>query len=390
MSYGRILSRKNSAKVLSVAALSLMLVQSSCGVTDSADWSFVGGNPTIPGGGNQQNPIPSDPSNPSTKRRRALVIGLDGTTGNQFYDATYLKNKARNLLELMLSGKYAACTQDTDPRCAKTHQGPRYQSGYQWKTGPGWASVLTGAQNFHHLIKNNSHHDLKIFSTSSLSYPTFLKRAKDHGLKTAAGGVATFVTARKGKSVEPGVLDYECGSGSHGPTVGVDDLQSCNLDARLSLNGEDQARDSKLSKWMEAKIQDSSSDIVMGVFDQIDSTGHAHGFDSNHAYISAIANADILVGNLINAVKVAISQRGEEWLVIVTSDHGGHRILFWGDHGDVVDEDEVIPFIVTTFGSERPLSDLIYPVTHMDVHPTLMHWFGIDATQTDGLVQGIR
>ena len=64
--------------------------------------------------------------------------------------------------------------------------------------------------------------------------------------------------------------------------------------------------------------------------------------------------------------------------------------LLWGNH-DVVDhDDDQIPFVIKTFGTSTPLRDLTYPVTHMDVHPTVEAWFGLPLTPgLDGHVQGV-
>jgi predicted AlkP superfamily pyrophosphatase or phosphodiesterase len=128
----------------------------------------------------------------------------------------------------------------------------------------------------------------------------------------------------------------------------------------------------------------------MGVFDRIDSEGHAHGFDSNNSYFNAISATDSLIGPLISAVYAREKTGNEEWMVIVTSDHGGHREFFWGNHGVIYDEDEVIPFGMTLIGSDQKLKNFRYPVTHMDTHPTVMRWLGVQFDSVDGKVQGIE
>ncbi len=366
----------------------ILLTLGSC---QSVESSSTQSQAVPPGGTNDKSPsVPVAPV-PLQKKRRVLIIGLDGTTGNQFHQAVWQKNRAPHLKALLEKGKYTTCTSDTDPLCARAHRGHRWGSEYVWKTGPGWASVITGVESVKHQVKDNGHDFFTVFSETSKTYPTLFKIARAHGLKTAAGGVGSFMTSRDKGKVHSGVTDYECGHGKNGPLVMPESTQSCNLDYRYGGDNKDYLRDSKLAQWMATQIKNPQVDLVMGVFDKIDAEGHAHGFDSNNSYFNAISAADELVGVLINAVNESMNSNPEEWLIMVTSDHGGHRIVFFlGDHGTVYDEDEVIPFSVTLLGSSVTLKGFHYPVTHMDVHSTSLRWLGVNPANVDGQVQGIQ
>ncbi len=62
-----------------------------------------------------------------------------------------------------------------------------------------------------HGVAGNAFERQSAFAEASRAHPTFFKRLRDLGLRTAAGGVANFLTSAKGEKVEPGVLDFECG-----------------------------------------------------------------------------------------------------------------------------------------------------------------------------------
>lgn len=327
---------------------------------------------------------------PPTLRRRALIIGLDGTTGNQFNYQVFSQNKAPNLKDMLLKGKFTICESDRDTRCARTHSGPRFNGDYQWLTGPGWASVLTGVDNKRHGVKDNNDASLKAFTRSTRQYPSLFARAKKFGRKTAAAGVGAFLSSRNNNKVYYGVTDYECGFSQSGPAVNFDAETSCNLDYRKSFNSTDPERDNRLTEWMLSKINDPTIDITMGVFDIIDTVGHSNGFDNNDNYLQAISDTDTRIGHILNAIKLRAPLHNEEWLVMLTSDHGGHRIGLWGDHGKNLFADEVVPFAMATYGSEKRLTPLIYPVTHMDIHPTVMYWFKIPSIGVDGHIQGLQ
>ncbi len=326
---------------------------------------------------------------PLNKKRRALIIGLDGTAGQVLDRRVWRDKKAPALHEIMSTGKYTNCIHDQDDQCARAHSGPLFDVDFYWKTGPGWTSVVTGVDSLRHGVKYNDDKSLRAFSESSKSFPSFFKRAKDAGLKTAAAGVGAFVSGPGKKKPYWGAIDYECGYRDVGPNVDLDAKSSCNLDYRVSFPMQDPDRDAMTAAAVIGYINNSAVDIIMGHFDHIDGTGHDKGFDENKSYLKAISTTDALIDRVMRALKSRAARENEEWLVVVTADHGGHRIALWGDHGRFANRDNAIPFAVSLFGSDTRLGDLKYPVTHMDVHPTVMHWFGISSPQVDGKVQAL-
>jgi len=104
---------------------------------------------------------------------------------------------------------------------------------------------------------------------------------------------------------------------------------------------------------------------------------------------SQVGVVDQQIGQMLAAVKDAVKTRNESWIVVVTSDHGGHNM----SHGDGWIEDEAVPFIVATYGPDSPakFNPLVTP-RHYDVMPTVLAWLGVNATSDipiDGRVQGI-
>lgn len=328
----------------------------------------------------------------SGKTRRALVIGIDGARGDLIYNQAWVQQRAPNLQKLMASGKFAVCKDVYDTQCARTHSGPKTGRGFQWLTAPGWASVLTGVDNSKTQVFDNRDASFLNFMKSTKTYPTFLKRLRDEaGVKVAASGVGAFMVSAHKKDIKAGIVDYECDS-PEARTMRISPAMtsSCNLDERRAGNSDDSKRDSKMTEWMKQQMANPQMGLVMGVFDQVDEAGHEHGFGSNKYYTGAIAATDGLIGDLMTVVKTRALQEGEEWLVILTSDHGGHRLLTFGMHDTWPDHDTAVPFVVATLGiSLPPLKDLTYPVTQMDTHATVMQWFGKESPKSDGRVQGL-
>lgn len=333
----------------------------------------------------------------SFAKRRVLVIGIDGATGNQLHYRALIQKKMPATAQLMHEGIYAPCINDDhpaygghkDPRCARAHSGPKSGSEFQWLTGPGWLSVLTGVDNNLHGVKDNKPESLAAYVQVRDRYPTFMMRAKESGLKTAAGGVANFLTSTGDKS-KPGILDYECGvKSSFWSTVKNSANSSCNLNVRMANDNNSATRDKKLAQFTLKQIQDEQMDVIMSVFDGVDHAGHRYGFTSNDGYLAAFSEVDRLIKPLLETVKSRAQKKSEEWLVILTSDHGGHKVLLWGLHDQREGEDDAIPFIVTTYGTGKKLQSLRYPVTHMDVHPTILAFLGQKSEYVSGRIQGI-
>lgn len=333
------------------------------------------------------------------QRFRALVIGIDGMKGPQFYQRVFDDNKASNLKSIADQGQFAVCTSILDSHCARTHSGPRLGLGYSWVTSSGWAAVLTGVNTDKHLVKDNEYESQAVFAQTTKSYPTFFSQLKQRGFITAAAGVGNYISATgsDGLGVSPGIIDYECGLNPESKRSSVDATaaSSCNIDYRQSFHGDDENRDINLTNWLVKMVDtdgDNSPDMIMGVYDTVDDAGHRFNYSSNPGYLNAITTADSEIGNVIDVIKKRVAEKNEVWLVIVTSDHGGHGDLHGGGaHNYIFFHDEVVPLVVGVFGNHVKLNNR-GPISarnakQMDVSPSVLHWFGVSQTVTDGTVR---
>jgi len=77
-----------------------------------------------------------------------------------------------------------------------------------------------------------------------------------------------------------------------------------------------------------SEIQDPASDIVMVTLDACDYAGHYQGGFGNYnqVYIDAFVASEHYAYDLIQAVKARPAYANEDWLIIVTTDHGGWRM----------------------------------------------------------------
>lgn len=317
--------------------------------------------------------------------KRVLVIGIDGLKGTELDNVIFKKQQAPTIHKLMKHGRYTRCRSITDPFCAHTHDGFRIGPDYSWVTASGWVTVITGVNTIKHQVKGNAHEEQSVFFKSSQHYPSFFTYAQQDGLTTAASGVGCFLTSNSDGHQSNGITDYECGIGDVGPLVEPDATSSCNLDSRLSLHNHDPDRDLKLSQWLVTQIQ-GNTDVIMGVFDQVDSAGHHYGFGNNTGYHQAIIDVDAKLEKVMLEVSKRVIGFDESWLIVLTSDHGGHQT----SHDRGLFDDEVIPFIVAIYdnhfcSTRLNVGHLGKNIRQMDAAATILDWLDINGKALDGV-----
>ncbi len=118
-------------------------------------------------------------------------------------------------------------------------------------------------------------------------------------------------------------------------------------------------------------MQDPATDVVMTFYSDTDVAGHSCGFSPTApCYIAAIEKADGQIGQIMTAIKARPTFASEDWLVVLTSDHGG---LGTG-HSGGLPEQRTIPFIVA-----GPLATTVLPQANprqVDVAATVLSYFG--------------
>ncbi len=112
-----------------------------------------------------------------------------------------------------------------------------------------------------------------------------------------------------------------------------------------------------------ALIQEKAPDFVFLYLGWPDSAGHTSGWMSE-AYLEAVAGSWKQVERVMAAV-------GDEYVTIITADHGGHDL----GHGTEREDDMTIPIFLygTPFAHNREL----HGVSIMDIAPTVTDLLGI-------------
>jgi len=182
-------------------------------------------------------------------------------------------------------------------------------------SGPGWSTVLCGVWPDKHRSTDN-----RFLITDYERYPslfTLAKRARPD-LRTAYFG-------------------------NWGP-IGERILAKDPIDVRVSLA--DTKNDAPQTAACVEKLRsDERLDLVFFYLGEVDEVGHATGFHRDSAaYRAAVARADARVGEVLEAMRARPGFAREDWLVILTTDHGGTIDL---NHGRDIAEHRTIPFVVS-------------------------------------------
>ncbi len=272
---------------------------------------------------------------PAGAPRRVLVVGVDGLRPDALTRAT--------------TPVFDACSR----HAAWSLSAQTQQRGGETSSSPGWVSVLTGVDGDKHGIATN-----RTPGRPNARYPTFLLRARQRlGVRTAA---AVMWGPLLDRFIEPEALDDRV------------------------LGGQGEVTD-RMAGW----LRSGAHQLHFVHLDGPDLAGHAEGFSPDvPAYVAAVEQADRTVGRLLDALLERPGVGGEEWLVVMTSDHGGEGT----GHGAWSAACETIPLIVSGPGvrPERLAPGLF---DHMAVHPTVLAFLGLfprRAWGLDGQVIGVR
>ena len=263
---------------------------------------------------------------------RVLAIGIDGLRP----DALKAANTP-NLDKLIENGAFSDITQIL---------GERYQKN-DTISGPGWSSYLTGVWADKHGVHDNS-----FKGKNYEEYPHFFAYVKK---QFPAARTASFV-------------DW----------TPIDEHVVSHADVRKSYPAKGaegySEQDDVIAKDTAKHLSEANSHAVMVYFGAVDETGHRYGFHPTvEQYISAIETVDQHVGKLMSALQSRNDHGTENWLILVSTDHGGQGLGHGGGHK--------VPEIRTTFlivsGSDAQLGKIDEQTYVVDLSVTALTHLGV-------------
>lgn len=222
---------------------------------------------------------------------KVLVIGIDGCRS----DVLEIANTP-NIDNLIANGYYSPDGLNNDITIS----------------GPGWSAIICGVRSNKHGVTDNS------FSGSNYGqYPDFLKRIKLYNPALFTASIVHW------NPINDQIIDNIA-------------------DFKRSV-----ATDQAVEDEAVQLVSNQNPDAIFLHFDDPDGAGHAGGFAANNAnYITQIEEVDSHVGAIMDAIADRPNYDNEDWLILLTPDHGG----LGNSHGGSSIEEEKVFFIASGDG----------------------------------------
>lgn len=229
--------------------------------------------------------------------KKAIIIGYDGCRADVLVAMNNENSAISSMLNDGASINLAYCGGVNYPA----------ENTQDTSTAPGWCSILTGVWASEHGITANS-------ITKSLDHKTLLTTLVEDGIIDSS----TFITRWKGH--------FDRKNATYNDEKAY--CEENNLNVSFKRCKDDEASHEFTLNEVNKK---DCADFIFVIYEPTDSTGHNYGFTINNPrYREAFQTADQYGFETLEAIKQRETYETEDWLIIITSDHGG----FGTGHGD--------------------------------------------------------
>ena len=174
-------------------------------------------------------------------------------------------------------------------------------------SGPGWSSMLTGVWADKHQVFDND------FASPNLEqYPVFFQRLREVRPEVYIVSVVNW------KPINQSIID------------GADE----------ELYGSDE----QVGQLAAEALSNPNLDVLFAAFDEVDGAGHKYTYGpAVKDYLSQIEKTDEYIGKILQALHARPTYKEENWLILITTDHGGID----KGHGGSTPEEKTIFLIVS-------------------------------------------
>lgn len=237
----------------------------------------------------------SEPEEGKTEKKVAL-IGFDGCRADILNEAQKENSAVSYLLKNGASKNLTYCGGVNYPA----------ENTQATSTAPGWCSILTGAWADSHKITGNG-------ITKELEPKTLMTSL----IEEKVIDDAAFITKWKGH--------FSRNNATYNIEKAYCEENSIDVDFNLRSG----KKDIHTGAMAEVTSADCA-DFVFIIYEDTDSAGHDFGFTYNNpAYKDGFRTEDAYAYEVIKAIEARDTYESEDWLIIITSDHGGINT----DHG---------------------------------------------------------
>ena len=230
--------------------------------------------------------------------KKAIIIGYDGCRADILTEIQQENSAITTLLEDGATFNLAYCGGVEYPE----------KNTQATSTAPGWCSVLTGKWADEHSITGND-------ITKEVEPKTLLTSLVEDGVIDSS----SFITKWAGHF-------------SRDNATYLLEKEYCEKnDLAVSFN---KCKNDKASLdfTLEEIEKENCADFLFVIYEQTDSVGHSFGFSYNNPrYKEALREIDSYGYETLKAIRERETYDSEDWLVIVTSDHGGINTDHGGD-----------------------------------------------------------
>lgn len=247
-------------------------------------------------------------------KTKILLVGIDGLILRTALDS----GRAPMLSALKDSGHFTELTMDVPTL-----------------SGPGWSTLLTGSTHLQHAVTDN------LFNGHALlNRPDLLSRAFYQDQSTT-----TFAAAGWPPLVDPSGI---------GPVIHERrEQQRAGQHRVIARDGETYGYrriDAEIADAAVYAVTMAGPDVNFVYFCDADEAGHMYGVVGEQ-YLEAIARIDAYLALLHAAVSKRVEMHGENWLMVLTTDHGH---VDEGGHGNDSPQERASFVIAVGVGRDNP------------------------------------
>lgn len=215
------------------------------------------------------------------KKNKVIILGIDGCRP----DALMAANTP-NIDQLTLNATYSMDALNDGITIS----------------GPSWSSILTGVWENKHRVYDNS------FNGSNFSqYPHFFKYIKEYNPNLHTVSICQWAPIN-------------------------DQIAKEHADIIINTRNGTSYVEEAVVEYLKSK----NPDAIFVQFDDVDGAGHAYGYSKDsEKYLESIEIVDKAIGNIYSVIKQRKEFNDENWLIIITTDHGG---INFGHGGNTFEE----------------------------------------------------
>ena len=120
-------------------------------------------------------------------------------------------------------------------------------------------------------------------------------------------------------------------------------------------------------------LQSCVPDVLLLHFDDVDHTGHQSGFTpDNSAYINSIVQTGNYTSEIMQSIQMREQTYGEEWMVVVVTDHGGSGTAHGGQ-----DDVDVTRYVFAIVRLPLATRTDIPTAANVDIMPTILKYMNV-------------